>query len=103
MPVPMSAIRQLGIALSAALALSAGAVHAYPGVGGFMAHSRDDIGAGFTTVSGDNTVVTPSIGFKNAGTFDVPFATTGQCGETNFATGNCSVASAGNTVKCLLK
>lgn len=34
---------------------------------------------------------------------DVPFATTGQCGETNFATGNCSVASAGNTIKCQLR
>jgi hypothetical protein len=56
-------IRHLGIALSAALALTAGRVHAYPGVGGFMAHSRDDIGAGFTTVSGDNTVVSAPIGF----------------------------------------
>jgi hypothetical protein len=34
---------------------------------------------------------------------DVPNATTGQCGETNFATGNCAVVSAGNTVKCQLK
>src|SRR6185369_1519392 len=62
-PVPMSTTRRLGIALSAALVLRAISVHAYPGLGGFTAHSRDDIPGGFTSLTGDNTVATPTIPF----------------------------------------
>jgi hypothetical protein len=48
-------------------------------------------------------IVLGDLPLKGTIVIDVPNATTGQCGETNFASGNCSVVSAGNTVKCQLK
>jgi hypothetical protein len=32
-----------------------------------------------------------------------PHSATSQCGETNFALGNCLVVSGGNTIKCQIK
>ena len=32
-----------------------------------------------------------------------PHAATSQCGETNFALGNCALVSGGSTVKCQIK
>jgi len=37
---------------------------AYPAVGGVMEHSRDDIPGGFTSLTGDDSVATPSLGFS---------------------------------------
>jgi hypothetical protein len=34
---------------------------------------------------------------------DVPYATTGQCGETSFGPANCLLLSTGNTVRCFIK
>ena len=48
-------------------------------------------------------IVLGDLPLKGTIVIDVPNATTGQCGETGFASGNCGVVSAGNTVKCQLK
>jgi hypothetical protein len=41
-----------------------------------------------------------AIPLKAAVVIDFPNATTGQCGETNYALGNCLFVSGGNTVRC---
>jgi hypothetical protein len=56
-------------------------------------------------VGGKNSTYAPianptDIPLKATLIIDVPNATTGQCGETNYLAGNCLFVSGGNTVKC---
>ncbi len=50
--------------LVVSLLLAPAAALAYPSLGGVIAHSRDDIPGGFTTISGDNTVSTVTMPFS---------------------------------------
>jgi len=48
-------------------------------------------------------IVQADLPLKATIVIDLPYATTGQCGETSFAPANCLLLSAGSTVKCQIK
>ena len=48
-------------------------------------------------------IVQADLPLKATIVIDVPYATTGQCGETNFLPANCLLLSNGGTVKCQIK